>query len=229
MGNLTTSTTTISWSQSRAGFSVPSASGSTRAVSQQSVDALAQHLSDEVSIEFFISNPTNPGGEVIIAGFGNWAPGTAFPRCDNEESTVEGGWRMYSALGNSVRIQVLLTVNGVPGCFEESFVAMNNVLRHCVLRVRSGEVSLVSHGGIDVTNAPGIELDATLWKRHLTFATPQPNEGWLGSVFMFAVFDRYMSTEEVAANREFGPPNSLAVATTSSLAVTEDVAVSLFP
>ena len=232
LGNLTTSTSAIAWNADRAGFTMPfGEGGGSRAVSQRTVAALTQHLNDEVSIEFFISNPTNLGGNVVIAGFGDWPPGSPFPTCDSRASTVEGGWRMYSALGNSIRIQVLLTVDGVVGCFEVSFVATNNVLRHCVIRVRNGEVSFVSHNGIDIVTDSGIALDPALWKGHLTFAVPQPTEGWMGSIFMTAIYNRYFSTAEVAQNRNYGPPNSLPVASAASspLATTEDVTTTLYP
>ena len=56
-------------------------------------------------------------------------------------------------------------------------------------------------------------------------------EGWIGTIFMTAIHNRYLSDAEVAVNRVLGPPNSLpvAMAALSPLAITEDITTTLYP
>lgn len=233
LGNLTTSTTTISWSAVRAGFSVPSGNGGDRAVSQKHTTDLLQQLDDEFSIELFASTPMNSGGDVLIAGFGDWSPGARFPACDSSSSsTVEGGWRVYSTLGTGFVFQVVTAVNGNPSCFEIGVGAVPNSVRHVVLRGGVGTTNVISHGTFDDASDPSISFSPGLWSRnvaHLTFAVPQRQEGWTGSIYMFAVYNRYLSNAEVTKNQNLGPPNSLAVAATTALTITEDVTATLYP
>lgn len=48
---------------------------------------------------------------------------------------------------------------------------------------------------------------------------------------MWAIYNRYLSTAEVAQNRIYGPPNSLPVATAAAtpLSTTEDLPTQLYP
>lgn len=233
MGNLSTSTSTISWSATRAGFTVVSPRGGPRVVSQQTSEALLAQLTAEVSIELFISSPTNPTiRDVFIAGFGDWPPGSPVLPCDSSASSFDGGWHLYSSDGDGIRIDVTVSNVDEPTCITVGFVTVGNALRHLVLRGRPGDVSLASHGTIDSAFDPSIRFEAEHWARHpspLTFAVPQPTDGWTGSVYMFAVYNRFLTNTEVETNRLLGPPNSLAVAATSSLAFTEDVSSVLYP
>lgn len=233
LGNLTTSTSTITWQADRAGFAIPSRHGGFRAVSQQSTLGLLQHIQSEFTIEFFLKSPSNPGSSVLVAGFGEWAPGAAFPVCDpSETATAEGGWRLYSAPGNVMNFQVLMSVNGVPDCFEAGFVNVPDTLRHCVIRSRNNELSVVSHGAIGAVEDPSVSFNRELWMRHethLTYAVPQPSNGWKGTMYMTAIYDRYLTSTEIEAKQNLGPPNSLPVASVSSLPVDEDVTEILYP
>lgn len=234
LGDLTLSTTSIAWNASRAGFSIPSSSGGPRANSQLTSANLLAQLLNEFSIEFFFSSPSNPGSSILISGFGDWSPGSPFPSCDSEPSTVEGGWRMFSSAGSGIRFQVVMSAEGTPSCFEVSFVTGSNVLRHCALRARNGELSVNFHGALDSVLNPGLSFNPAHWLRHpshLTFAVPQPTEAWKGSMYMFAMHDRYLSDAEISSNRAYGPPNSLPVASAADvpIATTEDVTKSLYP
>lgn len=235
LGNLTTSTSAIAWTADRAGFTIPSDGGGSRATSQLSTASLIQSLTDEFSIEMFLLNPSNQSpNNVLVAGFGDWPPGSAFPQCDSGASTVEGGWRLYAPFGSGMRFQAVMQVDSSPSCLEVTFPTSPSVLRHAVLRANGEELSAVSHGGISVASDTGVHFNPSLWSRHaahLTFAVPHPSEAWKGSIFMWAIYNRYLSTAEVAQNRIYGPPNSLPVATAAAtpLALTEDVTATLYP
>lgn len=235
LGNLTTSTSAIVWSADRAGFTVPASSGGSRVTSMQSSNDVLSRLTTEVSVEFFISAPTNPSLQYLfIAGFGEWPPGSPFPVCTSDQSTTEGGWRLFQADGDGIAVQLVVSNNGAPTCVHLGFVNVANSLRHVVFRGRPGEISLVSHGTIDRIPNPAISFNASHWARnpsHLTFALPQPMEGWIGTIFMTAIHNRYLSDAEVAQNRIYGPPNSLPVASAaaSPIATTEDVTMTLYP
>lgn len=232
LGNLTTSSTTTSWSASQVGISFPYTVGGNRAISQETTAGILSRLSTEFSVEMFMMSPNNPKNDVLIAGFGDWPAGSAFPFCEAGESDMEGGWRMFSSLGGGIRIQTVISENGSPSCVEVSFGQTPGTLRHSVFRGREGEVGVQTHDAYDRILDPIVAFNPLYWARHfshLTLATPQPTQSWKGTIFMIAIYDRYLGDAEVGANRSFGLPNSWAVASTSALAVTEDVALSLFP
>lgn len=71
----------------------------------------------------------------------------------------------------------------------------------------------------------------SLWARHaapLTIANPHATTGWTGTMYMVAMYDRYLSDAEIAANQDFGPPNSLPT-TLPSLSIPEDSTTTLYP
>lgn len=236
LGNLTTSTTTISWNASRAGFNVPSASGGFRAVSQRTTAELLEKFDDEFSIEMFFTSPNNPTrNNWMIAGFGEWTPGAPFPTCDSSTPSPEGGWRTFASPGVGIRVQLVVSISTItPTCLELGFGNTPFILRHATFRGRPQLVDLLSQGDSDIAPDPTIGFNPTFWTRtpaHLTFAIPHPTDGWTGSIYMFAVYNRYLSTAEINANYIYGPPNSLPVATTANtpLVITEDVTMTLYP
>lgn len=234
LGNLTTSTSAIVWNADRAGFTIPSAQGGFRAISQLSSSAICQKLSDEFSIEIFVVNPPNVRGvDLVIAGFGDWSPYTQFPTC-NLYSSIEGGWRLFTSPGNSIAIQAVMALDGEPSCVEIGIGTFPDAVRHATFRAHQGEFSVISHGSTDQTADPGLSFNASFWARqptHLQLAIPHPTDAWTGTMYMLAIFDRYISNAEAAQNRIYGPPNSLPVATASDapIATTEDVTTTLYP
>lgn len=48
-------------------------------------------------------------------------------------------------------------------------------------------------------------------------------------MYMVAMYDRYISDAEIAANRIFGPPNSFPYSNITNLVITEDASTTLFP
>lgn len=48
-------------------------------------------------------------------------------------------------------------------------------------------------------------------------------------MYMVAMYDRYLSTTEIADNRVFGPPNSVPYGNVTALTVEEDARTTLFP
>lgn len=235
MGNLTTSTSgSITWNTTRQGFRVPSISGSTRAVSQLTSSAVLPQLTTEFSIEFFISSPVNPVSQsLLIAGFGDWPPGSPFADCDASNTLTEGGWRLYSTLGNGIRFSTVVSYNGDPLCTMGLALPITvNSLTHIVARGRNGWIDLRERTTTSYFNPSGTSFDPRHWARHhapLTLASPHATNGWTGSIFMVAMHDRYLSNTEVAANRDFGPPNSLSITLTSSIPITEDTTTTLYP
>lgn len=235
MGNLTTSTTgSILWNSTRQGFRVPSISGSTRAVSQLSSEAVLPLLRSEFSIEFFISTPQNPVSQsLLIAGFGDWPPGAPFAGCDASDTLTDGGWRLYSTLGNVIRFSATIHFNGGPYCSENIAIPVTlNTLTHLVARGRDGVIDMRSMTATSYFNPSGTTFNPSYWARHhapLTLASPHATNGWTGSIFMISMYDRYLSNTEVEAKRLSGPPNSLAVTLTSSIPITEDTTTTLYP
>jgi hypothetical protein len=231
MGNLTTSTTgAVSWSADRQGVSVPSIGGGARATSQLTSSSLFPLLSTEFSIELFLSNPENPLSQnLLIAGFGDWPPGAPFAPCDATNTVSEGGWRVSSDHVGVIDVDVVLLSGGVPRCVSASLAISRDELRHFVVRVRSGVLSVVSHGGFATIAGPNPMFSPSLWARHpapLTIASPHATTGWTGTVYMVAMYDRYLSDEEIAANRVLGPPNSVPYGA-GAVEVDEDVSVAL--
>lgn len=237
LGNLTTSSTSVAWDATQQGLRVPGPSGSTRAVSQQTSASLLSRLSSEYSIEFFVLSTVHPpeAGQDIIAGFGDWQPGSSAPLCD-ANTPSDGGWRLVSAYGDSqcdtLRAQVSGYLHGEPACFQLSFANCPLGLRHLVLRARDGEISIATHGGVSASVDAGISFAPSLWARRptpLSIAVPNPGSGWVGSIYSIAFYDRYLSDAEVAQNLIYGPPNSLPVASVSALSLTEDLTATLYP
>lgn len=232
MGNLTTSPTTVSWSASRQGMSIPSVSGGVRAESQVSSAALLSHLSSEFSLEFFFSSPNNQLPQnVLLTGFGSWAAGAPFSQCDAANVVSEGGWRLSSTLGANLVFDGVFLVSGNPTCLSLSVSITTNTLRHFVVRGRDGLLSVVAHGSTATISDSNVVFSPSLWARHpapLTIANPHPTSGWTGTMYMAAMYDRYFENAEITSNRDFGPPNSLPV-TTPSLSIPEDETVTLFP
>lgn len=238
LGNLTTSTSTITWNRDRAGFTVPSDFGGQRVVSERNSSDLVRQLSSSAfTIEFFMSNTVNTRKDIIVFGFGNWLPGRSFPACDSDgQDTDEGGWRMASFLGESLAFQTVMMVNDPvpqPGCFELSFATLSNTLRHGVLGYSDpGLLRVKTHSSSDVIYYPDLlSFSPELWLRnptHLTFAPPHPHLGWKGTIFMIAIFDRFLPDDEVALNRALGPPNSLATTETTSIETVEDTTLVLW-
>lgn len=233
LGNLTMSTSAVAWSSERAGFSIPQPGGGERAVSQKSTSDLLARLSTEFSMEIFLMSPRNLGtGNLLIAGFGDWPANSPFPPCESGPSSSEGGLRTYSSPGNGIHTQIVMLDGESPACFELSFTNTPNALRHMVIRAREGETSVATHGGVSQVVDGQIAFLPSLWARHvapLTIAVPPPSSGWQGSVYLIAIFDRYLTNDNVATNQALGPPNSLPVTLTPSIPLTEDLAASLYP
>jgi hypothetical protein len=231
MGNLSTSTSgAVLWNPVRQGMEVPNVGGPARAVSQFTTNGLLAQLSTEFSIEIFLSSRSNPLiSRLLIAGFGDWPAGAPFAPCDSSNSVSEGGWRLSSGLGNVIFFEVVMLANGAPVCMSIPFSITPNTLKHLVFRARGGVVSVVSHGGVTQIVSGNPTFSPLLWARHyapLTIASPHVTTGWTGSMYMIAMYDRYLSNEEIAANRAFGPPNSFPYGTGAVL-VDEDTPVTL--
>jgi hypothetical protein len=233
MGNLTTSTTgAVSWSANRQGVSVPSIGGGARVESQLTSAGVLAALTSEFSIELFLSSPSNPmSSPLLIAGFGDWPSGAPFPPCDVSNTMSEGGWRLLSALGTIIAFDAVVLVNGAPTCLSLSVYISANTLRHVVFRGRNGVISLVSHTASATTVSGNPMFSPALWARHpapLTIASSHVATGWIGTLYMIAMYNRYLSDAEIAANRVFGPPNSVPHAATAALALNEDLSTTLF-
>jgi hypothetical protein len=215
MGNLTTSTSgTVTWAADRQGMRIPNPSGGVRALTQLSSAALLPFLTDEFSLEFFISSPNNPlSSDLHIAGFGDLTPGAPFAGCDaSSDSTVEGGWRLSSFLGTAIDFTSVLVINDAPECESVSIAVVANNLHHIVVRARNGRLAIVSHGNQFTVTATNPTFLPEVWGRNpsrLVLASPHPTTGWTGTIYMVAMYNRYLSNEEVAANRVLGPPNSV--------------------
>lgn len=233
MGNLTTSQATVSWSQERQGMRIPSISGGVRAESERSSASLLSLLSSDFTIEMFFSSPNNVGStNLLIAGFGNWPPGAPFAPCDTNNTVMEGGWRIYSSLGPNLVFDGIFSVDGVPTCRSLSTAITLNTLRHLIVRVRDGSLAFSVHGSTQVDPSSDLSFNSALWARHtapLTLANPHPTTGWTGSVYMIAMYDRFLSGTEIAANRDIGPPNSVPVIASPTLSIPEDETTTLYP
>jgi len=231
MGNLTASTTgAVAWSVERQGFDVPNVGGGARAISQSSSEALISRLTNEFSIELFLSTPLiERSGSRLIAGFGHWAPGEPLKAC-NATHMTSGGWRLTAGLGDAIDFQAVLLSHGELRCVYGTIVISTDDLRHLVIRVRDGLLSIVSHGSFTTVSGPEPMLSPSAWARNpapLQIATPQAVDGWTGSLYMIAMYDRFLSNEEIAANRGFGPPNSVPWGPSAALALDEDTAIPL--
>jgi hypothetical protein len=118
---------------------------------------------------------------------------------------------MWSYLGGVINFGATLMVDDVPACVTTSLAITPNTLRHFVARFHSGELSVVSHGNDAFNGANDPTFSASLWANHsapLTLANPHEATGWTGTIYMVAMYNRYLSNGEIAANRGFGPPNS---------------------
>lgn len=211
----------------------PTTSGvSIRAQSQQlSGDLLAQ-LSSDFTLEFFFNSPGNQGSTFLrIAGFGDWPPGVPFARCSPNDTTVFGGWHLYSGLASAIIFEGVVLSNGLPYCTSVGVSIQVLTLRHLVARSRNGVVQIYSQGASQ--SDPNVqEFDPSLWARHpapLTIASPHADVGWTGTMYMVAMYDRFLSTTEIIANQGFGPPNSFPEVSTTAATVLEDSSVDLYP
>mgnify|MGYP001594127019 CR=1 FL=1 len=234
MGNLTTSTTgAVTWSAARQGMTIPSIAGGSRATSQLTSAGVLPLLTNEFSLEFFFSSPLNPVSQnLLIAGFGDWPPGTPFPSCDAANMVSEGGWRLFSSLGTNIQFFGVLSIDGTPTCVNAAVSIAANTLRHLVVRVQPDYISMVSHGSVDISTIPGLVFAPSLWARHsapLTIATPHVSNGWTGVIYMVALYNRYLSTTEIAANRVLGPPNSLPFANVTALVAAQRPGTVVYP
>lgn len=232
MGNLTTSPTTVSWSASQQGMRISSPFGGVRAQSLLLSSQLLSHLGSDFTLEFFFNSPGNEQSQfLLIAGFGTWASGAPYMPCDATNVTAEGGWRLYSGLASSIVFDGVVFVNGVPTCRSLRLSIVVNSLRHLVVRCRNGFLSMVSHGSSTSNSDPSIQFSSDLWDRHpspLVIANPHPSAGWTGTLYMIAMYDRFMPNTEIASNFEIGPPNSLPI-TLDAFAVLEDGTATLYP
>lgn len=232
MGNLTTSPTAVSWSASQQGMRIPSPAGGVRAESLETSAALLSHLSTDFSLEFFLNSPPNDvGTNFLIAGFGDWPAGAPFSPCDPTNTVSEGGWRLYSSFGITLTFDGVFFFDDVAICRSLSLTIAANTLRHFVIRVQTGVVSVVSHEASTSFPYDEIRFSPTLWNRNpapLTIANPHPTSGWTGTMHMIAMYDRFLSNAEIAANRDFGPPNSLPTPT-PTLSIPEDSTTTLYP
>jgi hypothetical protein len=234
MGNLTTSTTgAVSWNATRQGMTVPSIGGGVRAVSQMTSAGILQFLSTEFTIEFFIARPIFPLSQSwLIAGFGDWPPGEPFAECDAGNVVSEGGWRLNQRQGHAIEFEAVFAYNGVPICVSNTIGLQENSLEHLIVRARDGTTSMVSKEGSSTITLDGQVFSPALWSRHaapLVIASPHVSNAWTGTLYMIAMYDRYLSNAEIAANRVFGPPNSVPHAATAALALNEDLSTTLFP
>ena len=187
-------------------------------------------LSSEFTLEFFLSNPNNPLSQnLLISGFGDWPPGAPYAQCDAMNTVSEGGWRLSSRLGSVLEFEAIMVDSGVPTCLSSTIAIPTNTLRHLVIRARTGELSVVSHGSFTgVAGSP--TFSPSLWARHsapLTIANPHVTTGWTGTLYMVAMYDRYLSDTEIAANRIFGPPNSFSYGNVTTLGIAEDARTTL--
>jgi hypothetical protein len=118
-------------------------------------------------------------------------------------------------------------MNGEPTCVSNTFAVTSDTLRHLVIRGQAGILSVSTHGG--TSNIFGVNFAPTLWARHpapLVIASPHATMGWLGTMYMVAMYDRYLSNAEIAANLALGPPNSFPYGG-GTLEVDEDVSAAL--
>jgi len=227
MGNLTTSTTgAVSWNDAQQGMTMPSISGGSRAVSEKASGDLLSLLTDEFSLEFWMRSPINERSQkLLIAGFGDWAPGSPFPVCNATETTNDGGWRLYSTLGGGIQFTGVFSVGGIPTCVTTVVSITTIAPRHLVARGRNGRVSIRTHGSVDTISSISPVFTPSLWGRYsapLTLANPHVENAWVGSLFMVAMYDRYLSDAEVAEKRDQGLPNSVPKAAVNAVNSGED-------
>jgi hypothetical protein len=234
MGDLTVSTTgAVTWSATRQGMTVPSGSGGPRAVSQSTSAGVLSRLTDTFSLEFFLTSSNSPSVREhhSIAGFGNWSAGSDVGFCDSASSTTEGGWRLAS-VSNVIAFYAVFEVDGAPSCLFLSVTnnpPVRDTLRHVVVRAYEGVFSMIVHTVLTLTGSGNVAFSPALWARNfapLTIASPNATTGWTGSLRMIAMYDRYLSEDEVALNRVLGPPNSFPYGG-GALDLDEDVAATL--
>jgi hypothetical protein len=231
MGNLTTSTTgAVSWSTTRQGMTIPNVGGGTRVRSQLTSANVLSSLSDKFTIEIFLSNPRNPRSEaLLVAGFVDWAPGSRFVRCEASDPIGNGGWMISSGIGGVLDFEFVMVVGGVPTCHYGEIALPTDTLRHLVIRAYDGIFDITSHGSYADRSVGSPIFSPQTWARlytPLAIATPHASNGWPGTIYMIAMYDRALSDEEIAANRGFGPPNSFPYGG-GALEVDEDVGVTL--
>lgn len=207
-----------------------------RAQSQRTSEALLSSLTSEFTLEFFFSSPVNNAAKRIrIAGFGDWPSGSEFSFCDETNVNTFGGWQLYSSVAPSgIVFQGVLvdTINdNQPYCFTIGVTISANTMRHLVVRARDGLIQMISHG--NTQSDPSVKsFSADLWARHpapLTIGSPHVDTGWTGTMYMAAMYDRFLSATEIENHRIYGPPNSFPVASAMATTVLEDSLVSLYP
>lgn len=232
LGNLSTSPTAVSWSETQQGMSIPSPSGGVRAESELTTENLLGHLTSEFTLEFFFTSPINLRSlNLLIAGFGDWPPGTPYGACEAGVSETYGGWRLSSFISTAIDFEAVLSVNGVPTCVARSISITANTVRHLVVRAHDGTLSIVSHGNTVSAVGANLAFSPALWVRHpapLTVANPHATTGWTGTMHMIAMYDRYISDSEISSNLNYGPPNSLPT-TTNAIVALEDATTTLYP
>lgn len=230
LGNLTTSTSgDVTWSALRQGITIPGSSGGVRGVSQLPSGNVIDRLQTEYSIEFIISSPLNPLSQsLLIGGFGNWQPGEPFLRCSTNPS--EGGWRISSFLGAVIEVEQVVMIADVPTCISTAFSIEVGIPRHVVVRVRHGVISVVSHNRHAESFNDDLRFAPSLWSDGAFFsiASPHFSNGWTGSIFLAAMYNRFLSDSEIGANEISGLPNSLPT-TLSAISISEDTIAVLYP
>jgi hypothetical protein len=214
----------VVWDVARQGFSTPSSAGGVRAVSQLPSESLLQHISSEMTLEFWFSSPTNLRTHpVMIAGM-----------TDGPEITCAHdrfAWVLYSTLGTVIRFRIMLHAIGFGAfCSEYSVSVTENALSYIVVRARDGLINMRIAGSSSGEPQPTLRLDTTILTRPPTSLYIAPNHGydaWRGSVRWIGMYDRFLETAEITTNRNAGPPNSLPVAAVAAAATNQDEAVAL--
>jgi hypothetical protein len=226
MGNLTTSTNgAVSWDVAQQGMRIPSIAGGARAVGQRDISAILPLMSSEFTIEIWLRTPINPNSvNQFVVGFGGRPETTPYYEC-----VLDGGWQLITGLGSTLHFITHILVDGVPTCQHLTVSVSTNVPQLITLRMRDGLLMMLrNYAGASGGAYDGYSFSPPLWQytTPLNIATPTSSNGWTGTIYMIAMYDRFLSNAEVNAHWQYGPPNSFPYGA-GAVEVDEDVSVPL--
>lgn len=229
LGDLLVSTTgAVAWSAEQQGMTIPSVYGGSRAMSEKKSDAVIAELTTEFSVELWITNTDIdvwPLSYVHLIGFVDLNASNSNGNCRYSSDggytltptpdRSYGGFKIQSRQGTITYALVdVLTNTGDPCAETQISVFPEYQTKHVVLRMKPGSISFVSEGGLTTVSASQPMLDPSIWHpEFLSIGHPKyiasPPRAWIGTMHMAAMYNRYLTTEEIAELQAMGPPNSL--------------------